>query len=61
MLYDDDDDGNEDDGRNGNVQTDTTSPMPNHKGFKLQKIHPRHFLVNFHKFSTLWVNKSILQ
>ena len=31
------------------VRTGTTSPMPNHKGFKVQT------LVNFQKFSTLRV------
>ena len=36
--------------RVGEVQADTTSPMPDHKGFKLQE------LVNFQKFSTLRVN-----
>ena len=32
------------------VRAGTTSPMPDHKGFKL------HLLVNFQKFSTLRVN-----
>ena len=36
--------------RVGEVQAGTTSPMPDHKGFKLQE------LVNFQKFSTLRVN-----
>ena len=42
--------------RVGEVRAGTTSPMPDHKGFKLQKlseIHPLHFEVNFQKFSTL--------
>ena len=36
--------------RVGEVQAGTASPMPDHKGFKLQ------LLVNFQKFSTLRVN-----
>ena len=36
--------------RSARVRAGTTSPMPNHKGFKLQQ------LVNFQKFSTLRVN-----
>ena len=36
--------------RVGEVRAGTTSPMPDHKGFKLQS------LVNFQKFSTLRVN-----
>ena len=36
--------------RVGDVRAGTTSPMPDHKGFKLQK------LVNFQKYSTLRVN-----
>ena len=36
--------------RVGEVRASTTSPMPDHKGFKLQE------LVNFQKFSTLRVN-----
>ena len=36
--------------RVGEVRAGTTSPMPNHKGFKLLQI------VNFQKFSTLRVN-----
>ena len=35
--------------RVGEVQAGTTSPMPDHKGFKLQE------LVNFQKFRTLRV------
>ena len=35
--------------RVGEVRAGTTSPMPDHKGFKLQK------LVNFQKFSTVRV------
>ena len=35
--------------RVGEVRAGTTSPMPDHKGFKLQE------LVNFQKFSTLRV------
>ena len=35
--------------RVGEVRAGTTSPMPDHKGFKLQ------YLVNFQKFSTLRV------
>ena len=35
--------------RVGKVRASTTSPMPDHKGFKLQQ------LVNFQKFSTLRV------
>ena len=38
--------------RVGEVRAGTTSPMPDHKGFMLQK------LVNFQKFSTLWVKCS---
>ena len=37
--------------RVGEVRAGTTSPMPDHKGFKLQ------LLVNFQKFSTLRVNQ----
>ena len=40
--------------RVGEVQAGTTSPMPDHKGFKLPK------LVNFQKFSTLRVKSSAL-
>ena len=36
--------------RVGEVRAGSTSPMPDHKGFKLQ------LLVNFQKFSTLRVN-----
>ena len=36
--------------RVGEVRASTTSPMPDHKGFKLQ------LLVNFQKFSTVRVN-----
>ena len=36
--------------RVGEVRTGTTSPMPDHKGFKLQQ------LVNVQKFSTVRVN-----
>ena len=36
--------------RVGEVRAGTTSPMPDHKGFKLQQ------LVNFQKFSTLRAN-----
>ena len=39
--------------RVGEVRAGTTSPMPDHKGFKLQ------LLVNFQKFSTLRVNNRI--
>ena len=39
--------------RVGEVRAGTTSPMPNHKGFKLQQ------LVNFQKFSTLRVNSKV--
>ena len=45
--------------RVGEVWAGTTSPMPDHKSFKLQlytilsEIHPLHFEVNFQKFSTL--------
>ena len=45
--------------RVGEVRAGTTSPMPDHKGFKLQlvpEIHPLHFQVNCQKFSTLRVN-----
>ena len=45
--------------RVGEVRVGTTSPMSDHKGFKLQQlseIHPLHFLVNFQKFSTLRVS-----
>ena len=45
--------------RVGEVRAGTTSPKPDHKGFKLQKvlqIQPLHFFVNFQKFSTLRVN-----
>ena len=43
----------------GEVRAATTSPMPDHKDFKLQQlseIHLFHFLVNFQKLSTLRVN-----
>ena len=40
--------------RVGEVRAGTTSPMPDHKGFKLQQ------LVNFQKFSTLRVNIHLL-
>ena len=46
--------------RGGEVQAGTTSPMPDHNGFKLQQvseIHPLHF----RKFSTLSVNEHIGQ
>ena len=49
-------------GRVGEVRAGTTSPMPEHKGFKLQqrsKIQPLHVSMNVQKFSTLRV-KSIL-
>ena len=39
--------------RVGEVRASTTSPMPDHKGFKLQQ------LVNFQKFSTVRVNKGV--
>ena len=39
--------------RVGEVRAGTASPMPDHKGFKLQQ------LVNFQKFSTLRVKKSL--
>ena len=38
--------------RVGEIRAGTTSPMPDHKGFKLQQ------LVNFQKFSTLRANSS---
>ena len=38
--------------RVGEVRAGTTSPMPDHMGFKLQQ------LVNFQKFSTLRVNSA---
>ena len=40
--------------RVGKVRAGTTSPMPDHKGFKLQE------LVNFQKFSTLRVKQYII-
>ena len=45
--------------RVGEVPAGTTSPMPDHKGFKLQllpEIHSLHFEVNFRKFSTLRIS-----
>ena len=39
--------------RVGEVRAGTTSPMPDHKGFKLQQ------LVNFQKFSTLRVHRML--
>ena len=36
----------------GEVRAGTTSPMPDHKGFKLQ------YLVNFQKYNTLRVNNT---
>ena len=38
------------------VRAGTTSPIPDHKGFKpqwLSEIHPLHLKVNFQKFSSL--------
>ena len=46
-------------GRVGEVRAGTTSPMPEHKGFKLQqlsKIQRLHVSMNDQKFSTLRVN-----
>ena len=46
-------------GRVGEVRAGTTSPMPEHKGFKLQqlsKIQPLHVSMNVQKFSALRVN-----
>ena len=39
------------------VRAGTTSPIPDHNGFKLQQseVHPLHFKVNIQKFSTLRV------
>ena len=48
-------------GRVGEVRAGTTSPMNEHKGFKLQllsKIQPLHVKVNAQKFITLRVNIS---
>ena len=45
-------------GRVGEVRAGTTSPMPEHKCFKLQqlsKIQPLHVSMNVQKFSTLKV------
>ena len=47
-------------GRVGEVRAGTTSPMPEHKGFKLQylsEIHPLHLEVKFQIFSTLRVTE----
>ena len=44
--------------RVGKVRASATSPVPDHKGFKLQylsEIHSLHFEVNFQKSSTLRV------